>query len=102
METIQGHLLARENRLTSWRGYAAWVYMIICLYDFLFAPLGLQLYMAIIHLPPSAFVWVPLTLQGGGLFHLAYGAILGVSAWGKMQENTALINNIPTGEQPPK
>ena len=27
--------------------------------------------------------WQPLTLQFGGLVHLAFGAILGISAWNK-------------------
>lgn len=30
--------------------------------------------------------WSPLTLQGAGLFHLAMGAILGVTAWSRGQE----------------
>ena len=30
--------------------------------------------------------WVPITLQGGGLFHVAMGAVLGVSAYGRTQE----------------
>ena len=99
-EPIQTRLLAHRSNLTMWRAYAAWVYMFICLYDFFFAPVACQIYLAYNHLPLSQFFWVPLTLQGGGLFHLAYGAILGVSAWGKMQENTALINNIPSNQQP--
>lgn len=98
-EPIQTKLLARKTALTMWRAYAAWVYMIICIYDFLIAPISCQIYMAFNHIPPNQFFWNPLTLQGGGLFHLAYGAILGVSAWGKMQENTALINNIPSQSQ---
>ena len=30
--------------------------------------------------------WVPITLQGGGLFHVAMGAVLGVTAYGRTQE----------------
>lgn len=31
-------------------------------------------------------VWSPLTLQGGGLFHLSMGAIVGFHVWGRTQE----------------
>jgi hypothetical protein len=41
----------------------------------------------------SAEHWVPLTLSNGGLVHIAYGTILGVSAFGRTQENLAKINN---------
>ena len=33
--------------------------------------------------------WAPLTLQGGALFHLSFGAILGATSWNKHKE----INN---------
>lgn len=35
--------------------------------------------------------WEPLTLQYGGLIHLAFGAILGISAWTRGQEKVATI-----------
>jgi hypothetical protein len=34
----------------------------------------------------KAIAWDPLTLKGAGLFHLAFGAILGVSAYTRGQE----------------
>ena len=33
--------------------------------------------------------WNPLTLQGAGLFHIAMGAVLGISAFGRTQEKLA-------------
>jgi hypothetical protein len=30
--------------------------------------------------------WMPITLQGAGLFHMAMGAILGIAAYGRTQE----------------
>lgn len=30
--------------------------------------------------------WNPLTLQGGGLYHLAMGAVIGITAWSRGQE----------------
>jgi hypothetical protein len=40
--------------------------------------------------------WVPITLQGGGLFHVAMGAVLGVSAYGRTQEKVAGASNVST------
>jgi hypothetical protein len=33
-----------------------------------------------------------MTLQFGGLIHMAFGAILGISAWTRGQEKVAAIN----------
>jgi hypothetical protein len=38
-------------------------------------------------------MWTPLTLQGGGLYHIAMGAIIGVSAYGRTQEKLNGANN---------
>lgn len=39
--------------------------------------------------------WSPLTLQGAGLFHLAMGGILGVTAWSRGQEKMTLPTQQP-------
>ena len=44
--------------------------------------------------------WVPITLQGGGLFHVAMGAVLGVSAYGRTQEKLNGASNANAGLQP--
>jgi len=36
-------------------------------------------------------MWQPLTLGGGGLYHLAMGAVLGIAAWSRGQEKIANI-----------
>jgi len=33
--------------------------------------------------------WQPLSLQGGGLLHIAFGAIMGITSWGRTQEKLA-------------
>jgi hypothetical protein len=63
-----------------WRVVAAAVYLIINLFDFIIFPILAMLlphYVIGLEYHP----WIPLTTQNGGLFHLAFGAILGVSAW---------------------
>ena len=60
-------------------------YMIIILFDFLVAPIFwslLQAYAAGV----VSMQWSPLTLIGGGLFHAAMGAVLGLSAFTRGQE----------------
>lgn len=73
-----------------WRPAMAVQYFIICMFDFMLAPIGLAVYAAIRDIPYIA--WHPLTLEGGGLYHLAMGAILGVAAWTRGQEKVANIN----------
>lgn len=81
----------------TWRPAAAIVYLVICLFDFILAPAFMgfksanvaQMANSIKGLDPAVAIaiiqnrtpWQPLTLQGSGLFHVAFGAILGVAAW---------------------
>jgi len=106
-ESIMASRLTRHsdsNWLANhWRPIAALVYLFICLFDFVMAPawVGMhtetisELVMAIKDLPvqtqiilaaPRSNEWNPLTLIGGGLFHVAFGAILGASAWSHGRE----------------
>lgn len=67
-----------------WRPLAAYVYLLICLFDFMFAPIFLGFFS---WMTKAAYIpWVPLTIQGGSIFHLSFGAIIGVYAWGRSQE----------------
>lgn len=66
-----------------------WSYMAICLFDFMMAPIFFAVFAAVTKTPPV--VWKSLTLAEGGLFHLAMGAVLGISAFGRSQEKTAKI-----------
>ena len=97
-----------------WRPLSAYVYLTICIFDFLGAPMWLEQSNQAVNI--AAFeqiakfedkevqmklienmelgnrTWAPLTIQGGGLFHLAFGAILGVSAFTRGKEKVAAIN----------
>lgn len=72
-----------------WRPMMAMQYFVICMFDFMIAPIGLSIYAMIREIP--YIVWHPLTLEGGGLYHLSLGAILGVAAWTRGQEKVADI-----------
>jgi len=86
-----------------WRWTALVTYLIICVYDFVVVPvwyglsrvgLNVDSFMANLQLIDDPMVQMeylkklvsqhdPFTLQGGGLFHLAFGALLTGSALGK-------------------
>lgn len=82
-----------------WRPMMAIMYMLVCVFDFILFPI---MFTAVqfweIEAANDAFrQWVPITLGGGGLFHVAMGAVLGVSAWSRGQEKIAgaAANNQP-------
>lgn len=74
-----------NNYLTTyWRPAMAWSYMAICLFDFIIAPTGTTLLISLAK--ANIPVWTSLTLSNGGIMHIAFGTILGVSAWGRTKE----------------
>ena len=79
---------------TLWRPCMGWMYMLICLLDMAVFPICWSLLQAVFHQPITQ--WNPLTLQGAGLFHIAMGAVLGISAFGRTQEKLAGTAANPT------
>ena len=88
-----------------WRPLAAITYLSICVFDFIIAPYFVQaqphdlaeIFQYILQMPVeqqsealaimyAKGQWSSLTLQGGGLFHIAFGAILGAAAWTRGME----------------
>lgn len=72
-----------------------WMYMIVCIMDFVVFPILWSLLQAVSHGRVET-QWNPITLQGAGLFHIAMGAVLGVAAFGRTQEKLAGANNVGT------
>lgn len=78
-----------------WRPYMAWLYMVVCALDFIIFPV----LWSILQAKYNGMVtnqWDPLTLKGAGLFHMAMGAIVGVTAWSRGQEKIANTNAATT------
>jgi hypothetical protein len=71
-----------------WRPVSGWVYLMLCVFDFMIAPILWSLIQAQAHGVVST-QWQPLTLGGGGLFHVAFGALLGITSWGRTKEKVA-------------
>jgi len=84
---------------TKWRPAMGWMYMGVCIFDFVLAPVlwsVIQFWET--QAANDAFrQWQPMTLQGAGLFHMAMGAVLGLAAWGRTQEKLSgtSSNNVP-------
>ena len=79
----------------NWRPMMAMTYMLTCLFDFIAGPILyniLQFYNPGQHLD----MWQPLTLQGGGLYHIAMGVVLGITAHGRTQEKINGVDAAPS------
>jgi hypothetical protein len=74
-----------------WRPMMGWMYMGVCMCDFVLFPVLWSLHQSLSHGNVSS-QWQPLTLQGAGLFHIAMGAVLGIAAMGRTQEKLAGAN----------
>ena len=75
-----------------WRPAMGWAYIGICLFDFVIGPTFWSTLQSIAVHGAVVTEWKPLTLQGGGLFHISMGAILGATAYGRSQEKITAMN----------
>jgi Holin of 3TMs, for gene-transfer release len=85
--------LKKEDWMNSkWRPMMGWMYMLVCTMDFVGFPILWSLLQSLSHGSVNT-QWQPLTLQGAGLFHIAMGAVIGISAYGRTQEKLGGANN---------
>ena len=83
----------KEDWMNSkWRPMMGWMYMVVCSFDFVIAPILWSLLQSFSQGSVQT-QWQPLTLQGAGLFHIAMGAVLGIAAYGRTQEKLNGANN---------
>jgi hypothetical protein len=79
-----------------WRPAMGWLYMAICAMDFIVFPL-ISMFLPVFFkrdgITAGYVAWQSLTLSNGGLIHLAFGAILGVSAWTRGQEKITKMSS---------
>lgn len=71
-----------------WRPMAAWTYIGVTIFDFVISPIVFSWFQYSMDQPISQ--WNPLTLQGSGLFHIAFGAIVGINAYSRTIEKMNL------------
>ena len=72
-----------------------WMYMVVCITDFVIFPVLWSLLQAISH-GQVTNQWQPVTLMGAGLFHISMGAVLGIAAYGRTKEKLEGATNNPT------
>ena len=75
-----------ENWIKSyWRPAMGWLYMLICFVDFVLYPMLAMFMPAFLRTfgveNVSYTPWSSITLTNGGLIHISFGAILGITAW---------------------
>jgi hypothetical protein len=106
-EVIANHLTCKDPWLArTWRPAAFWIYACICIFDFVIMPAWYQINYYDLSRKEALFSslqyneraiealtvllnrnpWTPLTLEAGGTFHVAFGAILGATAWTRGKE----------------
>lgn len=95
---MTGKTVKEDWMKTKWRPMMGWLYMIVCIFDFIVFPIGFTIVQFWeTEAANDAFrQWNPLTLQGAGLFHMAMGAVLGITAWSRGQEKIAGATSIDT------
>ena len=78
-----------------WRDWAALVYLFICIVDIFIAPLLWNIGMTMMdnEIKMNTSRWAPLTLQGGAMFHLSFGAILGATSFNRHKEMSSGNND---------
>ena len=73
-----------------WRPAMAWTYMAINIFDFIIGPIYYNV-LQFLDANTQIQMWQAITLQGGGLIHVAFGAVLGISAWTRGSEKIERI-----------
>lgn len=77
---------------TKWRPSMGWMYMVVCIFDFIVFPAAWSWYQG--SLGQVLTQWQPLTLQATGFFHLTMGAVLGIYAWKRTDEKLSQVDII--------
>lgn len=123
--TTTRRLTHKDNWMQrNWRPLAAITYLLICLCDFVVMPVWYQVQnqrndrtasvelslkfkdsaaqIAALHEITGQNTWKPITMEGAGLIHFAFGGILGIAAFGRTQEKLQRLANGSVEEQDEK
>jgi hypothetical protein len=68
-----------------WRPAMGWMYMVVCITDFIVFPVLWSILQALMNGKVEA-QYQPMTLMGAGLFHIAMGTVLGIAVYGRTKE----------------
>jgi len=99
-EVLVKHSKESEDWINKkWRPSMGWMYMAVCITDFIIFPVLWSLLQAISK-GQVTNQWQPLTLMGAGLFHISMGAILGIAVYGRTKEKIEGAQSNPTPSSP--
>ena len=75
--------MEEKYSMMKWKYMMGWMYLAVCIFDFIVAPIGWSIiqFWEVEAVNDAFRQWAPITLQGAGFFHMAMGAVLGISAF---------------------
>ena len=76
--------------VSKWRPAMAWLWFVVSACDFIIFPVLNAVAAGAGMIPYTP--WEPLTLKGGGLFHISMGGVVGVATYMRSQEKLAVFN----------
>ena len=95
-EVLVKHTKESEDWINKkWRPAMGWMYMTVCITDFVIFPILWSILQAI-GAGQVTSQWQPVTLMGAGLFHISMGAVLGIAAYGRTKEKIEGASNNDT------
>jgi len=95
-EVLVKHTKESEDWINKkWRPAMGWMYMTVCITDFVIFPILWSVLQAI-GAGQVTSQWQPVTLMGAGLFHISMGAVLGIAAYGRTKEKIEGASNNDT------
>ena len=80
-----------------WKIIAGITYLTINIFDFILFPIMFAVLLPALHPGTPPLEWKPLTTSNGGLFHMSFGAILGVTAWREQGFSQSFANAAQSG-----
>lgn len=83
-----------------WRPAIAWQYFLVNIFDFIIGPYLHTILDTLFLGPEKATTWQPLTLQGGGVYHIAMLTIIGATTWQRSKEKIEMFKNNATDIEP--
>lgn len=91
--TEEEHMTKQEGWIhNKWRPAIGWLYALVILCDFVLFPIAYSFLQVFTALNGGTYEqWAPLTLRGGGLFHVSMLTIVGVTAFGRTQEKLSKL-----------
>jgi len=94
MDEFQSKIADKSWYQRLWRPSMGWSYLVICLFDFLIAPIMNAIFQSQYYSAHDFVPWNPITLGSGGLYHISMMLIVGVTAYSRGQEKMKILETL--------